>query len=351
MPKKINSHSLDMIKKIKVEDAVGMAVAHDITCVIPGRFKGVEFKKGHVIKEEDIPKLLKLGKEYLYVLNLSDSEIHEDAAALRIAKAICGSGVTWTDTSEGKASIISKTKGLLKINVEGLLKINKIEQIIVSTLKNNFLCQNEQIVAATRIIPLATNKKKIEKIENIAKNNSPIISVISFRTLKIGAVVTGSEIYKGLIKDEFDKYVGSKIKKYGSALVKKIVTPDDSELIASVIKELKDFGVDLILITGGLSVDPDDVTLKGVKKSGARLISYGAPVMPGAMFLYAFIDTVPILGIPACIYYYPSTIFDLILPRVLAGDKVTKSDIAEMGHGGLCMNCKVCNYPVCFFGR
>ena len=340
-----------MMKKVKVENAVGMVLIHDITRIIPGKFKGVGFKKGHIVKENDVPELLKLGKKHLYVLNLSANHLHEDDAALRIARAICGQKLHWTDPSEGKSNIISEADGIVKVDRAALLKINKLGKIIVSTLKNNFPVRKDQIVAATRIIPLTLNVKKIERLENIAQQQHPVIKIMPYRQLKVGAVVTGSEIYDGIIKDEFDKYVGKKVSAYGSRIIKKILVPDKVAAIAKAVAELMNLGCDLILTTGGLSVDPDDVTRQGVRKIGAEVIAYGAPVLPGAMFLYARLKGTPILGLPACVYYHESTIFDLMYPRVLAGDRISKNEIAEMGHGGLCLNCDRCQFPVCPFGK
>ncbi|MBW1710294.1 MAG: molybdopterin-binding protein [Deltaproteobacteria bacterium] len=339
------------MKKIKVENAVGTVLAHDITRIVPGKFKGVGFKKGHVVTEEDVPGLLKLGKSSLYVLELSPDQLHEDQAALRIAPAISGDNLKWTDPVEGKSNIVSIKDGLLKVNTAGLLRINKLGNIIISTLRTNFPVKKGQTIAATRIIPLTISRRKIEKLENLSERFKPILQVRPYRRMRVGGVVTGSEIYKGLINDEFDRYVAQKFIDYGCEYVRKIVVPDNADAISRAILELKELGCELILATGGLSVDPDDVTRKGIRKAGARLISYGSPILPGAMFLYALLNEIPILGLPACVYYYKATVYDLILPRVLAGERITKNDIAKMGHGGLCLNCENCRYPVCPFGK
>ncbi len=339
------------MRKIGIEKAVGMVLAHDITRIIPGKFKGVGFKKGHIVQEQDIPDLLQLGKRSLYVLDLTEKQLHEDDAAMRIAESVCGRELRWSKPSEGKSNIISQAGGLLKIHTKGLLKINKLGNIIISTLKNNFPVKKNQTVAATRIIPLVISRKKIETLEAIAARNNPIIEVLPYKSLKVGAVVTGSELYQGLVKDAFDKYVGNKVSSFGSSVIEKIVVPDEPESITGAINKLKNIGCDLILTTGGLSVDPDDVTKKGIKKAGARIIFYGSPILPGAMFLYALMDNIPILGLPACVFYHSSTVFDLLLPRVLAGDEITKDGIAAMGQGGLCLNCQECRYPVCPFGK
>lgn len=339
------------MRTIKIEKAIGMVLAHDVTRIVPGEFKGVGFRKGHIIREEDVPEFLKLGKHSLYVLNLNANRLHEDDAALRIAEAISGEGLSWTEPQEGKSTLISTTRGILKIDPKGLLQINKMGNIIVSTLKTGFPCLEKQAVAATRIIPLTISRKKIERLEAIAEQRWPIIRVLPYRRLRVGAVVTGTEVFRGLIPDGFDRHVGQKIEGYGCEVVKKIVVPDVVGEIAQAIRELRNHSCDLILTTGGLSVDPDDVTKDGVKRAGAKIIVYGTPILPGAMFLYALLDGTPILGLPACVYYHPSTVLDLTLPRVLAGEHITRSTIAELGHGGLCMNCEECRYPVCPFGK
>jgi hypothetical protein len=339
------------MKKINIEDAVGTVLAHDMTRIIPGEFKGVGFKKGHVIREEDIPELLKIGKRSLYVLNLSNDQLHEDDAALRIARAVTGKYLEWTEPREGKTNIISKTDGLFKVDTQNLLSINGLDSIILATLKNNFPCKNGQIVASTRIIPLVIPAKNIEELEELTYQTEPILQVKQYKKMKVGAVVTGSEIYNGLITDDFDPTIGRKIKDSGCEVVKKIIVSDDTESIANAVLELKSFGCELIVTTGGLSVDPDDVTRQGVVEAGAQISFYGSPVLPGAMFMYALLDGIPVLGLPACVFYSKQTIFDLLLPRVLAREKIVEEDIVQMGHGGLCMDCEVCHFPVCSFGR
>ncbi len=340
-----------MKKKIKVEDAIGMVLAHDMTRISRGEFKGVAFKKGHVVKEGDIPELLKIGKQTLYVLDLDETQLHEDDAAKRIAAAISHPDLDFTDPKEGKINIVTKTPGLLKIDVDALFQINKMDKIIVATLKNNFPCKKGEIIAGTRIIPLTIETERIEILEKTAAPLHPILSVKPFQRLKVGAVVTGSEVFNGLITDDFGPSIGKKIIDTGCTLEKKITVPDDEKLISNAVQALKDLGCDLVITTGGLSVDPDDVTRSGVLATGATEIFYGSPVLPGAMLMVSKLDGMDIISLPACVFYYQKTVFDLIFPRVLAGECISKDDIAAMGHGGLCMNCEVCHYPVCSFGR
>lgn len=339
-----------MMKTIRTEEAVGTVLAHDMTKIIPGEFKGVGFKKGHVVREEDVPELLKIGKANLYVLDLDENELHENDAALRIAEAVSGDHLSWTEPHEGKSAMVSDCDGLVTIDTTALLRINKVSDVILSTLKSGYPCEKGQKIAATRIVPLTTGVENIEQVEAIAREAGSVLSVAPFRKLKVGGVVTGTEVQQGLVPDGFDKFVAKKFQKYGCEYHRKILVPDDPKQISQAILDLKEEGCELVITTGGMSVDPDDVTKVGVRKTGADVISYGSPVLPGAMFLYALLDGMPILGLPACVYYAPTTIYDLMLPRVLAGEKITTDTIAAMGHGGMCLDCKVCHFPNCSFG-
>jgi len=317
------------MKKLKVEDAVGTVLAHDMTRIIRGKFKGVGFKKGYVIQKKDVPELLKIGKQTLYVLDLGNDQLHEDDAAKRIASAISDQDLEFSEPREGKINISTKHAGLLKINVDALLQVNKMESIIVATLKNNFPCKKGEIIAGTRIIPLTIPTENIEVLETLTKKTGTLLSVKPYKSLKIGAVVTGSEVFNGLITDDFGPSVGKKITDAGCTLVKKIIVPDEVTAISNAILELKKLGCEMIITTGGLSVDPDDVTRQGVIRTGATVTFYGSPVLPGAMLMVSRLADIPIISLPACVFYYKQTV----------------------GHGGLCMNCKVCHYPVCSFGR
>ncbi len=342
---------MGVLKKIKVEDAVGLSLAHDITRIVPGKFKGVGFKNGHVIRKEDIPELLKIGKRSIYIMTLDENQIHEDDAALRIAPAICGKNLRWTDPKEGKSNIVCEMDGLLRVRADALLSLNMIGDIIVSTIKDATPCCKDQIVCGTRIIPLMIDKEKIEALEETARRNGPVLEILPYLKKRVGVLVTGSELYHGLIKDESDTYIGNKLKQYGCWIEKKMVASDDPVMISDALSALKAAGCELIIATGGLSVDPDDVTRKGVRMAGAEIISYGAPILPGAMFLNARLGEVPIMGLPACVFYHKRTVYDLMLPRLLAGAQPTAEQIAAMGHGGLCMNCEVCHFPACPYGR
>jgi hypothetical protein len=340
-----------MMKKIKIEDAIGMVLGHDVTQIIPGKYKGPRFKKGYRICKEDIPEFLKIGKEHVFIMDIGPGIIHEDDAALRLGKAFSGKNTKITGPSEGKVTFHSKINGLLKINLPLLHRINLSGNIILSTLHRYTPCSPGMAVGATRIISLIAPEREIEKVENWCKKGGPVIEILPYRKLNIGVVVTGNEFFKGRTEDRFDDRVGEKIIGLGSRVVKKMVIPDDIDRIAQALLEVQNDNVDLILVSGGLSVDPDDVTRAGIKKAGAKIIFYGTPVLPGAMFLYGMLGGKPVMGLPACVFHHNATLFDIIFPRILVGEVLNRREISLLGHGGFCHNCDPCHFPVCPFGK
>lgn len=338
------------MKEILVAEAVGTVLAHDLTQIIPGEFKGSRFKKGHIIKNEDIHVLLSMGKKHLYILEKEDNDVHEDAAALRIANAVAGNGVIFEAKGEGKIEITAAVDGLLKIDKKNLERIVEDDQIVLATIHENQLVRKGEKIAATRVIPLFVKDHVISRVEEICKNLD-IVSVIPLKSLKIGIVTTGSEIYSGLIEDKFGPVLIEKFGKLGSRVIKQVFSDDDENMIAQCIKDLIAEGAEMISVTGGMSVDPDDRTPLGIKKAGAQVVTYGASVLPGAMFMLAYIGEVPVVGLPGCVMYSRTSIFDLIVPRILAGEKPSKAEIKKLAYGGLCLNCKECLYPMCGFGK
>lgn len=338
------------MKIVSVNNAVGMPLAHDLTQIIPGKFKGSRFKKGYIVNSDDIPTLLSMGKENLYVLELDKDDVHEDDAAMRIASAAAGSGVDIVAKNEGKVELIAKHDGLLQIDVEKLIDLIDDDEIMVATLHKNQVVKKGQVVAGTRVIPLYVSEDRVKKAERKCRD-SPIVKVAKLRAFKIGLVTTGSEIYHGRIEDAFGPILEKKFFDLGSHIRKQIIVDDNVEMIASAIKSQISDGVDMVVVTGGMSVDPDDRTPSGIRKAGAEILVYGAPVLPGAMFLLGYINSIPIIGLPGCVMYYKASIFDLIVPRILAGEKPTRREINLLVHGGLCRNCKDCIYPNCSFGK
>jgi hypothetical protein len=339
-------------KTIPVQEAIGTVLAHDITEIRPGEFKGRAFKRGHVVRKEDICHLKRLGKDHLFVLNLAEDDMHEDDAAFAFANALMGPGVVIQDEpKEGKINIIAEADGLLKIQKDALLEFNLLGDAMCATLHDNTVVKRGQIVAGTRAIPLVVKKDIVQAAIAIGRNAGHIISVRNMRRPKAGVVITGNEIYYGRIQDAFAPIISEKIKALGGEIVGIYFAPDDEAFIESRLRELLRAGADLLITTGGMSVDPDDVTRFAVRNLGATDITYGSAVLPGAVFLTAYLEQVPILGIPACGMYAKTTVLDVVLPRVLAGEKIGRRELSELGHGGLCRKCDTCHYPVCPFGK
>lgn len=339
------------MKIVPVEEAVGMLLAHDMTEIIPGKSKKPAFKKGHRIVKEDIPRLLTMGKEHIGIIEYQEGDIHEDDAAMRMAKAIAGRGVEMSDPSEGKVSLIAAEDGLLKINYETLFKLNKIEDLMIATLHTDRIVEKGMLIGGTRIIPLITDEKNIIEMEKISAEDNPIVEVLPLQKLKIGMVTTGSEVYHKRIEDKFGPVIRSKFKELNCEVMRQLIVNDKEEMITEAIVQLISEGAQMIVCTGGMSVDPDDVTPLGIRNTGAEVISYGAPTLPGAMFMLAYLKDIPVLGLPGCVMYSKRTIFDLVVPRLLAGERLVKDDILRLGHGGLCMVCDSCTYPNCGFGK
>lgn len=339
------------MKVVPVYQAEGMVLCHDVTEIIPGKRKGRAFKKGHVIRKEDIPRLLTIGKENIYVWEVNEKNVHENEAAARFAKAIAGSGLILAEPAEGKVEIKALISGLLKVNTEALDRINDIDQVAAATLHSNQTVEAGRKVAGCKIIPLVIGAEKLEKIEQICSDCYPIVEVKQLRAAKVGVVTTGSEIYHGRIKDCFGPVLTDKFERLGSSVLRQVFVPDDIALIVEAIHTLLAEGADMIVTTGGMSVDPDDVTPSGIRAAGGQIVAYGAPTLPGAMFMLAYFGKVPVLGLPGCVMYHKSTIFDLVAPRLLAGEVLSRKDITRLGHGGLCLACEECRYPECGFGK
>ena len=338
------------MKIIAVEDAIGSVLAHDLTKIVPGGFKGAAFKKGHIIVAEDIDALKNMGKFHLNVLELSENTLHENDAALKMAKAFAGEGLYMEGPTEGKMSLRALHRGILNIDLDLLGQINSIDGVMLSTLHRKTLVEADQYVAGTRIIPLTIEKKVIEDIEEICKTKS-LINISPLMPLKIGVVVTGSEVFEKRIEDKFGPVLVNKIASFNGNLLGIKYAPDDKEEIKKRIEEFKNMGAQLIMAAGGMSVDADDVTPQAITESSDVVVSYGSPVLPGAMFMLAYSGDISILGVPACSMFHKITVLDLVLPRIMAGEKISRMDLAMLGHGGLCLHCDVCRYPVCPFGK
>ena len=341
-----------MLKRIEIGDAVGTRLAHDITEIRPGEFKGAAFRKGHTVCNEDICHLQKLGKNHLYLIDLEEGEIHENEAAAILARGLAGEGVNWENNpQEGKISLHAARDGLLIVDTAALAAFNLVDEVMCATLHNHSLVKQGERVAATRPIPLVMKRIPVERAATIAARGGGIVSVRVLKAARAGLIITGNEVFNGLIEDRFEPILSEKIDSLGSRVSKVTFTPDDPAAIRCAIEAQLENGCDLILLSGGMSVDPDDVTRTGIRQAGADEIHYGAAALPGAMFLVAYIRGVPLLGVPGCGLHHRATVLDLVLPRILAGEHVGKAELAFLGHGGLCRDCAACAYPHCPFGK
>lgn len=339
------------MKLIETAKAEGHVLCHDITVIIKDVKKGVAFKKGHVVRAEDIPELLKLGKDHLYVWEKDDNMLHEDDAA-QILYDICkGENIHGTPPHEGKIELIADCDGLLTIDSTRLYALNCIEELMIASRHGNTPVKAGDKLAGTRVIPLVIANEKMQLARKIA-GDAPIINVRPYKKMTCGIVTTGNEVFYGRIKDTFTPVIERQVGEFGVEVIGHETCPDDQETITAAINKLLAQGADLILTTGGMSVDPDDRTPSAIRATGARVITYGAPVLPGAMMLLAYSQSgVPIVGLPGCVMYAKRTIFDLVLPRIVAGQTLSREDIVRLGEGGLCLSCDVCTYPNCGFGK
>ncbi|KRF39128.1 molybdopterin-binding protein [Paenibacillus sp. Soil787] len=333
----MNKHE-SMLREVKVEDAIGMILPHDLTQILPGEFKGRLFRKGHQVTEADIPALLSIGKEHIYVMELQPGYLHEDEAAQRMAKAIAGDHLTLSEPHEGKVNVKSAIHGLVKIDKAFVDSVNAIDEVVLSTIRSNTVVQAGASLVGTRVIPLIVDEAKVVEVERLAaarrEMGFTLLEVKPFRKLRVGVITTGSEVFKGRIKDKFGPVVKEKLAQLGSEVVDQRFALDDSEAIVGEIRAMLALGVDLVLVTGGMSVDPDDRTPGAIRQAGARVVSYGTPMLPGSMLMIAYLGDVPIMGLPGCVMHDPYTSFDVLLPRICAGETIVRSDITEMGYGG-----------------
>ncbi|MGH7834282.1 MAG: molybdopterin-binding protein [Candidatus Binatia bacterium] len=323
-----------MLKVIPVEEAVGMALAHDITEIVPGEHKGPAFRRGHIVRTEDIPKLLDVGKRHLYVMELEKDELHEEDAARRLAQAAAGPNLTFTGPVEGRINLVADISGLLKIDTGLLYQFNALGDLMLATLPSNRYVRKGEVVAGTRTIPVVVKEDLVKKAEELC-SGKPIVTIRPILQKRVHLIVTGSEVYTDRIKDGFEPVVRRKLSEMGTELENKQLAPDDPDAIAGLIKDSYEAGADLILVSGGMSVDPDDQTPEGIRRSGANVECHGFPILPGSMFLMAYLKDTPVLGLSGCVLHDPVTALDLLLPRLMAGERVNRSDILALGHGGL----------------
>ncbi len=339
------------MKKIRVEDAVGETLCHDMTAILENGFKGVRFHRGHVIAPEDIPALKDIGKDHIFVWEPEADEVHEDDAAATLTAALCGEGVTYSGPSEGKMTVAAAADGLFRLDREGLRAINRVPDYTVATLRGDIAVKAGTKLCGARIVPLVTKRRNVDEAVELAKTHFPVLSVLPFRPLKTGVVITGSEIYYGRIRDAFEPVLTPKLRGYGAELLGFTKCPDDLEKILAAAADFRARGAELILFTGGMSVDPDDLTPTAIRRCGGRFVTQGMPMQPGNMLTIAYADDTALVGVPGASLHAPVTSLEVFLPRIFAGVEITAEEIADYGEGGLCMGCTPCHFPACPFGR
>ena len=335
------------MKLVRTEDAVGHVICHDITQIIKGVTKDAVFRKGHVVTEEDIPVLLSVGKENLYVWEKEEGMLHENEAG-----EICQNDhMHPSGIKEGKIELIADCDGVLKVDSRRLKKINSLGEMMIATRHGNFPVKKGDKLAGMRVIPLVIHEDKMKEAKEAA-GDTPILELRPYLDRTVGIVTTGSEVYDHRIEDTFTPVIVEKVEEFGAKIGGHIVCNDDHEMITKAILELLEAGCSMIVCTGGMSVDPDDRTPLAIRNTGADIVSYGAPVLPGAMFLLAYYKgDIPIMGLPGCVMYSKRTIFDLVLPRVMSGEILEAEDLSCLGEGGFCLSCPVCTFPNCGYGK
>lgn len=339
------------MKLVNTTEAVGHILCHDLTQIIPGVSKDARFRKGHTVTEEDIPVLLSMGKEHLYVWELTEGVLHEDDAARRLLTLCKNENMSSTEPKEGKIELIADCDGLFKVDTEKLCAVNSQDEVMIATRHGNTAVHKGDKLAGMRVIPLVIEEEKLKAAEEAA-GETPLLCLVPFVKRTAAIVTTGSEVAKGIIKDAFTPVVVKKLEAYGISVIHHAIVGDEPEKVVAEILRAKESGAEIIICTGGMSVDPDDSTPGAIRASGARVVRYGAPVLPGAMLLIGYYDDgTPVLGLPGCVMYAKATIFDLILPRIAADDPITREEIARLGHGGLCLGCESCHFPICPFGK
>ena len=337
------------MKKVKVQDAIGMTLCHDITAMVDG-FKGAAFKRGHVITQEDIPKLLDIGKQHVFIWEENASEIHEEDAARRLSQMTTVNGAHYGNISEGKIQLFADQDGMFRVDKALLAAVNRIGDITITTLPDHYPVKAGDRLASMRIVPLVTEERQIAEAEALCAGKQ-LYDLRPFKPLKVGIIITGSEIYHGRIKDKFERVARAKLAHYPAEILGVHVCDDELDMIVGAGRALLAEGAELLIFSGGMSVDPDDLTPSAIREMGAEIVSYGVPSQPGNMTLVAYLDQAALLGVPGAAISRPTTMFDVLLPQIFCGDPLTKDDLIRLGEGGLCQMCDSCHFPNCTFGR
>lgn len=343
---------------VPVEEAVGRSCAHDMTRIVPGQFKGPEFKAGQRINAGDVCRLQKMGRFHVAVLQEGQEHsnlVHENEVAESFARKMAGKGVSYQlPPHEGKIDFTADCDGLFSVDYKKLYAFNLVPSVMCATRQDGLLVSQGSRLAGTRAIPLYLERRILQQALAVL-GDTPLFSVQPLRKAKVGILVTGTEVFQGLIEDKFIPIITAKVTNLHCEVLAQAIVPDDLSRIKEAVQKMLDQGIDLLITTGGLSVDPDDMTRQALLESGLGQILHGIPVLPGTMSLIGIIEReagdVQVLGVPACALYFKTTAFDLLLPRLLAGRSLGRSEVARLGEGGYCMGCQNCTWPKCWFGK
>jgi hypothetical protein len=326
------------MKLVKTTEAAGKILCHDLTRIVPGEVKETRFRKGRVIREEDIPVLLDMGKEELYIWEAQPGMVHEEDGAVFLRDLAAGENIRAEAPREGKVELFAGKRGLFKINRKKLLSLNSLGGLAVITRRGDRSVEEGDKLAALKIIPLLIEEAKLNEAAAIC-GGEKILSVRPYALKKAGLIATGSELYHKRIPDRGSGIIAGKIERCGGEAGMKAVLDDDPGKITAEILRMIDRGMDLVICTGGMSVDPGDKTPLAIKNSGARIVSYGVPLMPGTLLLLSYFEKegrqIPVIGAPACVFHDKITALDFLLPRIMAGDIISGEELALLGEGGL----------------
>ncbi|MBO4301087.1 MAG: trehalose-binding protein [Desulfovibrio sp.] len=351
------------LRVVPVEESVGKVAAHDMTRIEPGVFKGPEFKAGHRISVGDICRLQQMGRFHIAVSEKPDhtnqeafgEPVHENEAAEAFAQRMAGEGVTYSlPPREGKIDFKAACDGLFCADVERMRRFNLVPEVMTASRQDATLVKQGSPLAGTRAIPLFISRERLAQALEMLEDG-PLFSVLPLRQAKVGILVTGTEVFQGIIEDKFIPIITGKVTALQCSVVRTDIVPDDKEVMRDSVAAMREAGADLLITTGGLSVDPDDVTRQAMLEAGLTDVVHGVPVLPGTMSLVGRIPgtagDMQVLGVPACALYYKTTFLDLVLPRMLAGRPFTRAEASRMGDGGYCLACKTCTWPKCWFGK
>ncbi|MDR1377478.1 MAG: molybdopterin-binding protein [Synergistaceae bacterium] len=339
------------VKIIDVEDSVGTVLSHDLTLIDPTNgYKGARFKKGHIVAQDEVELLKRMGREHLSILELDGDEVHEDDAALRVAALLTGPFFSIIGPSEGKCGLVTKQSGLLLFDEEVIHKINANVNWVFATLPNKIPVEKGEVAAAWRVGPLVVKEDDVRHAENLLRSLANPFELLPFRPLPTALVTTGREIWEGRVKDAFVDKLKKKLALYGAPLIGHDVAPDDKEMIRRRIEAHINNGAEVVLCSGGMSVDADDMTPAAIQDVATEVTFRGTPALPGSNLMFAQKGSVFLLGVPACAVHADITVLDTVMHRIYAGLPPTGEEARRWGVGGLCRGCGTCNYPTCSFG-